>query len=385
MASRLLTRSFVFAFLSQMLMGLSFALFVHFAGFLVQLGADEVAIGLVIGVGSIGSLILRPFVGVLMDRIGRRPLIHVGNAINVVSAGLYLTVDTLSWWVYVLTVIHGMAEAVLFTALATYGADIIPEDRRTEGLALFGVSGQLPIALGGLVGDLVLRIGDFDLFFMVVTGFGLAAMVAALPLQEARRQTRPSGGFVFAVAQRRLQPIWLVTAGFAVAMISYFVFLKTFVDETDIGSVGVFFAVYSGTAIALRIVGARLPQKVGELRLLTVAMGAMVLGLLVLGLAPAALFVPAAVLTGGAHGYAFPILYSLVVTRSDDADRGAALSGFTSFFPLASLIGAPVMGWLIDLGGYRTMFIGVAAFAAAATLAFVRAETGQHVYPSAAR
>jgi MFS family permease len=136
-----------------MLMGLSFALFVHFAAFLVELGADEVRIGLVIGVGSIGSLILRPFVGVLMDRIGRRPLIHAGNIINVLSAGLYLTVDSLSWWVYALTIVHGMAEAVLFTALATYGADIIPEDRRTEGLALFGVSGQLPIALGGLIGD----------------------------------------------------------------------------------------------------------------------------------------------------------------------------------------------------------------------------------------
>lgn len=372
-----------------MLMGLSFALFVHFAAFLVELGADEVRVGLVIGVGSIGSLILRPFVGVLMDRIGRRPLIHAGNIINVLSAGLYLTVDSLSWWVYALTIVHGMAEAVLFTALATYGADIIPEDRRTEGLALFGVSGQLPIALGGLIGDFVLRIGDFELFFIVATGFAALALIAALPLREAKRQTRPTGGFMQAVARRSLQPIWLVSGGFAVAMISYFVFLTTYVDATGIGSVGAFFAVYSGTAITLRILGARLPQRVGELRLLTASMAGMVVGLSVLAIAPGdILFLGAAILTGAAHGYAFPILYSLVVTRTPVEDRGAALSGFLSFFPLASLLAAPVMGWLIDLGGYTMMYASVAGFVALATAGFVWAETRrphQLAYVSEAR
>lgn len=357
------------------MMGLSFALFVHFAGFLVELGAAEVTIGLIIGVGSVGSLILRPFVGVLMDRIGRRPLIHAGNIINVVSAGLYLTVDSLSWWIYALTVLHGIAEAVLFTSLATYGADIIPEDRRTEGLALFGVSGQLPIALGGLIGDLVLRVADFRVFFMVVTTFGGLALLAALPLQEAKRQTRPSGGFLQAIARRSMQPIWMVSGGFAVAMISYFVFLKTYVEVTGIGSVGIFFAAYSGTAIALRVAGAKLPQRVGELRLLTVAMGTMVVGLTMLAIASGVgLFVVAAILTGGAHGYAFPILYSLVVTRTPIEDRGAALSGFLSFFPLASLVGAPAMGWLIEAGGYRAMYGVIAAVVAAATAAFAWSE-----------
>lgn len=375
MPSRLFTRSFVFASLSQMLMGLTFALFVHFAGFLVELGADELTIGLIIGVGSLGSLVVRPFVGVLMDRIGRRPLIHAGNLINVVGTALYLTVDSLSWWVYALTVVHGLAEAVLFTALATYGADIVPEDRRTEGLALYGVSAQLPIALGGLVGDLLLRLGDFDLFFLVSTGIAALAMAAALPLEEARRQTRPSGGFFAAVAQRRLQPIWLVSAGFSASIISYFVFLKTYVDTAGIGSVGLFFAVYSGTAITLRVVGARLPQRVGELRLLVVAMLGMAAGLGILATSSGTPgFVLAALTTGAAHGYTFPILYSLVVTRTPEADRGAALSGFLSFFPLANVVGAPAMGFLISSLGYRGMFGAVALFAAAMTLSFARWE-----------
>ena len=39
---------------------------------------------------------------------------------------------------------HGIAAALLFSALFTYGTDVVPASRRTEGIALFGVSGLLP-------------------------------------------------------------------------------------------------------------------------------------------------------------------------------------------------------------------------------------------------
>ena len=360
-------------------MGVTFALFIHYAGFLTELGADEFHIGLIVGVGSVGSLLLRPYVGQLMDRIGRLPLIHAGNIVNVVSTALYLTVDRISWWVYALTVIHGFAEAILYTALTTYGADIVPADRRTEGLSFFGVSGQLPIALGGLLGDLILRRSDYQTLFLVAAGIGTLALLSGLALREtARSSTGVAQGFFHAVRQRSLLPLWLLTSTFAVAVVSFFTFLKTYVLETGIGSVGTFFALYSITAILLRVVGNRLPRVFGELRVLVASQVALALGLVSLALASSGAAVAVSgILCGAGHGFAFPILYSLVVTRSTEADRGSALSGFLSFFPLAGLVGAPLLGMIIRNSGYDAMYSTVAVLVVIVTVGFVAWERYQ--------
>ena len=377
----LFTRQFLFAFGSNLLMGVTFALFIHYAGFLTELGADEPQIGLIVGVGSLGSLLLRPYVGQLMDRIGRLPLLHAGNLINLASTVLYLTVTEISWWVYTLTIIHGFAEAILYTALTTYGADIIPAERRTEGLSFFGVSGQLPIALGGLLGDFILRRGDYSLLFGVSAGIGGLALLAGLTLREVERsELEAARGFFHAVRQAPLLPLWLLSSTFAVAVVSFFTFLKTYVLDTGIGSVGTFFALYSATAILLRVVGNRLPRLFGEFRVLVASQIALALGLLSLAMASSDTGVAiSGILCGAGHGFAFPILYSLVVTRSAGADRGSALSGFLSFFPLAGLFGAPILGGIIKGYGYAIMYTTVAACVAAATVAFVMWERSRRV------
>ena len=344
-------------------MGLTFALFIHYAGFLVELGATEATVGLIVGIGSIGSLIVRPYVGQLMDKIGRRPLIHFGNLINVAGLAALTTVTSISWWVYALTVVHGVAEAVLFTSFVTYTADIVPASRRTEGMALFGVSGQMPLALGGLLGDFILRNSSYTTLFWVAAGLGAAALATALPLPESKdAQSRPSRGFLVAVRQHDLSPIWLITAAFSLTLISIFTFLKTFVDTTGYGSVGLFFAMYSTMAIVVRLAGRQLPQIFGELRVLSVSLIIMSGGMVLLGSATTSATIAIAGATAGlGHGFAFPILNSLVVARSTDEERGAALSGFLSFFPLAALFGAPALGWVIENLGYRTMYWGIGA------------------------
>ena len=153
---RLLSGPFVLVSLSNLFQGISFNLYLHFPGFLSELGAREAQIGLLFGLSSVASIAVRPKLGQVMDTRGRRGVILVGNALHVVSVALYLTVHTLGPWIYFVRILHGLAVAILFTALFTYAADCVPEKRRMQGLMLFGVSGMLPIALGGVIGDVLL-------------------------------------------------------------------------------------------------------------------------------------------------------------------------------------------------------------------------------------
>ncbi len=86
-------------------------------------------------------------------------------------------------------------------------------------------------------------------------------------------------------------------------------------------------------------------------------------GLALMAFAESAFMLGAAALVAGlAHGAIFPILTSQVVLRSRTAERGSAISIFTSLFEVSVLLAAPAVGFLIDDFSYRVGF-GSAALA----------------------
>ena len=365
MPEKLLSRPFVLVSLATSMHSMAFALFIHFPGFLADLGATEVVIGLIVGFAAVASIIVRPWVGKAMDRRGRRPLILAGGVLNVAGLLMYLLVSRIDGWVYVIRVFHGLSEAVLFTVLFTFAADWVPERKGTQGLALFGVAGLLPIALAGLLGDFVLRRWDFDVFFLVAAGFGLASLLFSLPLHDAPHlaEQPPARGFLASITGIHLLPLWWITFVFSFVLTAYFTFLKTFVDETGVGSVGLFFAFYAGTAVVLRLTLGWVPDRVGPKRALFPAMLFLAAGLVALAGATTDTEVAVAgVLCGTGHGYAFPILYALTITRARVAERGAAMAVYTGLFDVGTLVGGPLLGATIRWFSYEVMFLATAAF-----------------------
>lgn len=357
-------------FFANLLQAMSFFLFIHLPGYLEDLGASSVQVGTIVAMTAVAAVVTRPLIGRYIDTTGRRPIALLGGGLNLVVVLLYLTVTALGPWLYLIRILHGIAEAILFTALFTMGADIVPASRRTEGLALFGVSGLLPIALGGLVGDLVLAGGTFRSVFLTAGAFAVGSVVMTLLLREptAERGTGERTGILGVMRQRNLQPIWWIVGMFSLVLTAYFAFMRTFVDTTGIGSVGLFFAAYSGSAILLRLGFAWLPERVGERRVLFPSLVALVLGFLVLAGASSAVHIAVAgILCGIGHGYAFPITFAMVVTRASLEDRGSALGFFTALFDVGTLAGGPLLGAIITAASYQVMFLTCAVLMAFAT------------------
>ncbi|HSN99511.1 MAG TPA: MFS transporter [Candidatus Nanopelagicales bacterium] len=368
----LLTRPFVLAFVAQLFHSLSYNLYLHLPGFLKELGAGELEIGVLFGVTAATAILARPLLGRIMDRRGRRPVILGGGVLAVISCALYLTVTDLGPWTYVVRILQGLAEAMLFASLFALAADILPPARRIEGIGLFGVAGMLPIALGGLIGDALLAGGDYRPMFAISAALAGAALLSSLPLREpaVAADREPARGFGAALGERDLLPLWFIGLIFAVAIAAPFAFLKTFVLATGEGTVGGFFALYAGVAVALRVGLGGLPERVGPKRVLFPAFGLLAAGLGLLAVGGAREVLIAGVLCGAGHGYGFPILLGLVVSRSRPSERGAALSIFTALFDGGMLVGGPLLGALIRTVGYEAMFASAAAILAVGTSAF---------------
>ena len=358
---KLVTLPFVLAFCASFLTGLAFHGFLHLPGYIKQLGADEVEIGIAIAAMNLTAILMRPLIGQLMDTRGRRVVVLGGATLTLVSCLLYLTVDAYGPWLFAVRIIHGVAGAAMFSVLFTIAADIVPAARLTQGIALFGVSGMLPLAVGGLMGDLVLAEGTYRDLFLVTAALAAMALVAVLPLRDSRpppgADDEPARGFVATVAQRSMLPLWIVGFGFAFSIASYFTFLKTWVMETGVGSVGLFFTAYSLAAVALRVFFGWVPDRFGQKRVLYPSLLAGAGGAIVLAQATGAPEVAVAgVLCGIGHGYAFPIISALVVGRARASERGAAVSMFTALFDFGLLIGSPTLGAVIEASSYAVMF-----------------------------
>jgi predicted MFS family arabinose efflux permease len=163
-----------------------------------------------------------------------------------------------------------------------------------------------------------------------------------------------------------------VTLTFSIGMETVFTFTRTYVGDRGIGSTGLFFGVYSMSAVSMRILGGRHYDRFPQRAFISGSLLAYGSGLALMAIAGnAAVIVMAAIAAGVAHGALFPILTSQVVGRARTAERGSAMSIFTSIFDIALLVSAPAVGVLIDGFDYRTAFSAVAVVLGIGALVYV--------------
>ncbi len=256
-ASGLLTRAFILAAAANAILSLAWALFLHLPGFLQQIGAGEAEVGRIMAMQAVGAILVWPLIGRAMDTRGRRVVILCGVVLSILVVASYLSVSTLGPRIYVIRLLDGAASTMWYTALFTYAADLAPERRRAEGLAVFGVSGLIPLGLGAFSGDVILASASFREMFLgalslVVLGLGLCLPLRDVSVVRDRHAVLPRSLFREAFDPNLLS-VWLAAFTFFVGVVVVFTFVKTFVVSTGIGSMGRFFGAYAATAVMLRV------------------------------------------------------------------------------------------------------------------------------------
>lgn len=350
--------SFPTIFTAALLQELSFSLLIHLPGYLSDLGATEALIGILYSASAVISLLLRPVLGRILDLTHRRTVLLVTGAANIAVVLALATTSDWGPYLWGLFLVQRTLQIALFATMLTYGADSIPIENRTQGLALFGLSGLFPIALGGYAGDVVIAtIGFGGLFAISAAASAISwLIVLTLPVLPVPGE-RPRRSFWAALGQKDLLPLWFATLLFSLGLESLFTFTRTYIDVRQVGTAGLFFAVYGGAAAATRIFGGSRYDRIPQRPLMVIAISMFGMGLLVMAQAQSvSMLVLAAAIAGTAHGATFPILSSQVVNRARVSERGSALAIFTSIFDMALLVGAPSVGFLIEGFNYLVAF-----------------------------
>lgn len=349
-------------------------LFIHLPDFMKELGATETTNGAAAGTCALFAIVTRPFVGRVMDTRGRRAPLIVGGVLHAITCALYLTVDSIDAWLFVVRAMQGIAFGIFFSVVFTVASDLAPEDARTQRLAVFGISGILPMSLGALLGDFLVRHWGYGTMFAVASLCGALATVFAASVPE----TSPTLGDaatpdpIAAFREPGLRWLWVAGLLFAIAIASYFVFAKNFLVGEHLGEMGTFFTPYAVVAIFVRVIFGDLPRRMGEHNTFPLALLLLGVGLVALSAATSPTTVSVAgALCGLGHAFAFPSLMTLFVERSDPAIRGSVVAMFTALMDMGQLAAGPLFGRTADRHGFRMVFDVAALVALAAFVLFV--------------
>jgi MFS family permease len=361
------------AFVGNFFSDLAVSMLVNFPGFLTDLGAGEAVIGAIASVAAAAAIAARPWAGQTMDRFGRIPLVRIAAAFRIACTLSFLLVHRIGPALFAIRALYVVAAAIFFTGMFTYASDVMIPERRAQGIAYYGLSGMTAATFGAALGGvLVDRFGYSGLFLGVaIAEAGALAVAFRLKALDERPPLAPPRGVLKMLGLPRLRPIWALTFGFGLGYGALVNFMRTYVDTTGYGSVGLYFSVYSLTAIVTRLTLSTVPDRWGPEKTAYPAISVMLLGIGMLAFAHRTWsFALAAGISGLGHAFLFPVLGRMTVERAPADRRAAGLSLYTSMFDLGPLVGAPILGIIIERVGYRPMFLTLAATMATAMAAF---------------
>jgi MFS transporter, DHA1 family, tetracycline resistance protein len=333
----------------------------------LKYNASAFQVGLLFSVYSVCQLIGSPLLGLISDRVGRRPVL-IASQIGSVAGFILLAIATSGDWaspglgltlVYLSRVIDGLSGGNISTAQA-YISDVTTAQDRAKGMGLigaaFGIGFTIGPALGGVLGHFHVSLPAYAAALFCA----LAAWQTWKFLPESHRHTHSAEAEAWlhpsrflpilrnAVLMQMLMIFFFSMMAFVMMEATFAMFMKDTFGYEEL-AVGLLFAL-AGVTIAVvqgRMVG-KWSRRFGEWPLVIagpVLVVAAMLVLVLVGFKPLLVLVIAALIANATgRSLQTPTLSALISQHSDPKQQGTVFGLFHMLGSLSRVIGPAVAG-----------------------------------------
>lgn len=335
--------------------------------FAIALGATDAFLGFIVAVSTLTGMVLKPPIGMLSDRWGRRWWLIAGTVFFAGMPFLYRFVHTPAE-LFGIRIIHGLATAIYGPVTLAFVAEGV-RDRLAEKLGWFGMARIAGYIVGPAAAGWLLAAGaDPATVFTIIGLFSCLAFVPILLLSE------PAPGIKAIALPLRQQivhalksgthtpSVWLSGGLEAIVFIALYA-LKAFLPGyalsmgISVALVGAFFSVQEGVHMVLKPVGGKVGDHLGYFGAICLGMALMGIALPLIPLAHGVLgLMTLAVLIGTAQALVFPSTVALVSTQISALHIGAGM-GLIGTLKNAGKVAGPILGgFLIRWLDFSPMF-----------------------------
>ena len=336
--------------------------------YLITFGASSTVIGAVMAVFTITATVMRIPIGLLIDRVGRKPFLLYGIVFFTAGKLGYLWAPSILLMLP-FRVLHGLGWSGCTTAVSTINADIVPQARRGELMGYAGMASSLASALGPVLGFALFHRFDYSGVFLGASALLVVSFIFAVPVAEPKRPaTEPYKADRWIdniVVKESLDP------AIGVAFLSFghggiLTFLPIHALKLGMANPGIWFGVYAACILLSRPIAGPVSDRVSRRAVIIPGLILNLAGIAMLAFATSSYGLMAAAIVGGfGTGAAQPALMTQAVDRSDGQRRGQSLAQFQFFYDLGIGIGSLTLGALLDLvnQSFRIMYLATASVA----------------------
>ena len=364
MAPNLYSPSFIMMAFANFFTVSSFGSFFLFPLFITNHGGSKADIGIIMGVFSLSSVLCRPWISEMIDRVGRKRSYTLGCLFMSLLPPTYLLLqgDVSSFYLPLILIrlLHGIGLAICFTASFTYIADIVPERRLNEGIGMFGITGLTGLALGPVIAETIILKFGFSIFFLTASAMAALGLLFHLGIPESyvNDSCEPFQPFFSVFAKRRVLTVAMMALLFGFGLAAVGGFVAPFAKERHLAFISLYYLSYSSAAIVTRLLGGRLTDRIGEERVIPYALVLSGAGLqiLIFPVVGNVLLTVSGLLAGCGHGFLFPCLNSMAVRNEPISIRGKITGVFTGGIDAGAFLGFIILGYIGEWAGFQALF-----------------------------
>ncbi len=305
---------------------------------------------------TISAIIMRPFAGYLLDAYNRHLIYIISFVFFILLFVSYPVISSLAI-LLIFRFLHGFTWGSINTAATTIAVDIIPQNRRGEGLGFFGLSMTLAMAVAPMLAVSISKSFDYDVLFLSGAAISFIGLLLALLIKVQKTKKDKSKLSLSLLIDKKSIPLSLIPLLTQIPYGGIMSFVALYGRSIGIVNSGTFFLVFAvGLAIS-KVLAGKLFDKIGPNKILYFGYILLILGLLMIAYFSNSLgYHSAGFVLGFGFGVIAPTIQAMVNNIIIPEKRGAANSTYLMFFDSGIALGMLIFGFLIKLVDFSGAF-----------------------------
>lgn len=343
-----------------------------------EFGADKDTIGVVLSGYVIATLLVRPFSGFVVDTFDRKRVLMLCFLCFFICFAGYLGAAGLLMFAIVRTM-HGIPFGAATVANSTVAIDVLPSERRNEGIGYYGLSNNLAMAVAPSAGIYIYHsTGNFALLFwlsLALAGLGFLCSCSVKLPERMKVKNRPALSLDhFFLGRAWLMAVNISLFGLCWGIMSNYVAIYGQQQLAMTDGTGLFFLLLSAGLVISRLYGSKSLREGHMTRNCTRGVIVSLIGYTLFAAVeqPWAYFA-SAMLIGLGNGQMYPAFLNMFVKVARHDQRGTANSSILISWDLGMGLGILLGGIVAEYTNFAWAFRMAAIMQLTGTVLFIAA------------
>ncbi len=327
-----------------------------------EFGASPTTAGYVVSSYIITALLMRPFSGYLVDKYNHRKFYIFTMAMFSILMGGYIISNSIG--ALILTrVLLGTCFAIATTAGSTLIIDVLPSQRRSEGIGYYGAFVVLSMAVGPMLGLYLLDIFHYDgLFMMAILSSAIGFVLTLFVRTDDHKHKADANVKLLSLDRfflKEATPIGTVMALIYFLNGAFMVYVSIYIKDSglDISS-GNFFLLFAIGVILSRTLTGKALNRGKNFAVLVASILMIIVGTTVfIYFLNELTFLIVSVVLGAGFGGSGPAVQTMMIDLVAHNRRGTANSTYFIALDSGSGVGMLLGGYIASHFGYQAVYL----------------------------